>query len=246
MDIETLERATLAAVPPQRQETWQGWLLAFDDGTVGRCHSAVPLQHAPPQPGTLEHIAARYANAGLPCVLRVPQQPDFEAFRAELGATGYQASKPTLVQTAAMAPAPPAPRIPVQLSQLPFPEWEAAFLGQGADPVDGASRIQILRRARGSVFAAVREDGEIVAVGSACLHGGVCGIHGMRTLPGFRGRGHASAILAAFARMARERGVTAWFLQVEENNAAARRLYGRWGFDTAWAYAYWRRGQSGH
>lgn len=36
-EIEAIEGATLAAVPPQRRVQWQRWLLAFGDGTVGRC-----------------------------------------------------------------------------------------------------------------------------------------------------------------------------------------------------------------
>lgn len=240
MDIEGIERATLAAVPPQRQETWRGWLLAFDDGTVGRCQSAVPLQHSPPEPGSLEHIAARYAGAGLTPVLRVPERPEFQAFQQELRSREYEGSKATSVQTAHVPLAPAASRIRVELASAPAPGWEEVFLGEGFDPVDGASRLAILRRGRDSLFATVRDGGRVVAVGSACMRGSWCGIHGMRTLPGFRGRGHASAILCEFARAARERGIPLWFLQVDNSNAPARRLYERWGFATAWTYAYWR------
>lgn len=245
MDIEAIERATLAAVPPQRQETWHEWLLAFDDGTVGRCHSAVPLGHAPPPAGSLEHIAARYAQAGLDTIIRLPECAAFHAFREELQAHGYTRSKPTAVQVADLGAVTTPRVIQVELAETPGPGWEHVFLGEGFDPVDGASRLAILRRGRDSVFASVLEGGQVVAVGAACLHGQWCGVHGMRTLPGFRSRGHAWAILAAFARLAQARGIPRWFLQVDENNAAARRLYQRWGFETAWTYAYWRRNRLG-
>ena len=44
-----------------------GWLLAFDSGTVNRAKSAVPLQHVPaPDAGLLiDRIEARYAAHGL-------------------------------------------------------------------------------------------------------------------------------------------------------------------------------------
>ena len=58
-EVEAIERATLAAVPPQRLVQWQQWLLAFDDGTVGRCHSAVPLHHDAPVAGALAAIERR-------------------------------------------------------------------------------------------------------------------------------------------------------------------------------------------
>src|SRR5687768_2300713 len=69
--IEAIERATLAAVPPQRLEEWGGWLLALDDGTVGRAHSAVPLRHGAPPEDVLGTLEARYREAGRRLVLRV-------------------------------------------------------------------------------------------------------------------------------------------------------------------------------
>lgn len=242
-DIESIERATLAAVPPQRLEPWAGWLLAFDDGTVGRCHSAVPLRHEAPAPDLLAEIERRYAAAGLPAVLRVPELAPFDGLRAELRPKGYRRCKPTLVQTGRVAGLGDGALqgSEVLVSDTASPEWEQVFLGEGFDPVDGASRLAILRRGRGSVFASVREQGRTVAVGSACFSAGWCGVHGMRTLPAHRGRGLASSVLAALAAAARERGVERCFLQVQQDNAAACSLYVAKGFATAWRYAYWQK-----
>lgn len=242
--IEAIERATLAAVPPQRLVQWEHWLLAFDDGTVGRCHSAVPLRHDAPAPGVLDEIERRYAEAGLPAVLRIPVLPAFDALRGELLARGYRREKPTLVQVGRVdgltGPAGSAGSH-VELTGTPSADWEQVFLGEGFDPVDGASRLAILRRGRGSVFASVQERGRTVAVGSACFSQGWCGVHGMRTLPAHRGRGLASAVLAALGRAAHERGIDRCFLQVQQDNAAACSLYAARGFTTAWGYAYWQK-----
>src|SRR5688572_17123458 len=54
-DVESIERATLAAMPPSASEEHEGWLLAFDPGTVGRAHSAVPLRHEAPE---IQRVAA--------------------------------------------------------------------------------------------------------------------------------------------------------------------------------------------
>lgn len=242
-DIGAIERATLAGIPPQRLEQWGGWLLAFDDGTVGRCHSAVPLRHVAPVPGCLDAIERRYGAAGLRTVLRVPERPAFDAFRRQLETTGYRRSKPTLVQTGRTSELAGSGMgtIEVQLADAPGAGWEQVFLGEGFDPVDGASRLGILRRARGSVFAGVQDHGRTVAVGCASLSEGWCGIHGMRTLPTHRGRGLAGAVLAALARAAAARGIERCFLQVEEHNAVARSLYAARRLATAWAYAYWKK-----
>ena len=157
-DIESIERATLAAVPPQRLEQWGGWLLAFDDGTVGRCHSAVPLRHEAPPPGVLAGIERRYADAGLPAVLRVPELAAFDGLRADLRTNGYRRCKPTLVQTGRVADLAGGGSQggDVLVSDTASAEWEQVFLGEGFDPVDWASRLAILRRGRGSVFASLQ------------------------------------------------------------------------------------------
>jgi N-acetylglutamate synthase len=242
-EIEAIERATLAAVPPRAQETCNGWLLAFDAGTVGRCHSAAPLRHEAPAADTLGAIEARYAAEGLATVLRVPELPAFDAMRAQLRAAGYVRFKPTLVQTGRVSDLAGQERrgIEVELAPAAAAGWEEVFLGEGFDPVDGASRLAILRRSAHSVFASVREGGRTVAVGAACFSQGWVGVHGMRTLPAHRGRGLAGAVLSALAGRARERGVQRCFLQVEEGNARARSLYAGRGFATAWGSAYWKK-----
>ncbi|RYZ01264.1 MAG: GNAT family N-acetyltransferase, partial [Comamonadaceae bacterium] len=63
--IESIERATVAAVPPDTLAELPGWLLPLDGGTVGRAHSAVPLSHATPDLALLLQIEARYEAEGL-------------------------------------------------------------------------------------------------------------------------------------------------------------------------------------
>jgi len=242
IDVESLERATLAALPPQTVEELGGWLLALDGGTVGRAHSAVPLQHRAGGSGLVPAIEARYAAQGLRCVFRVPQLGAFEELRSRLRDGGYEAEQPTFTLAGEVASvAALAEPEDVTLAPSLDDEWGAVFMGPGFDPVDGASRFAILRRGRSSMFAAVRIDGQIVAVGLGCFSHGWCGVHGMRTSPPFRGRGLASRILAALAHEAARRGIARVFLQVEQGNDAALRLYGKAGLRPAWGYEYWRR-----
>lgn len=239
--IEAIERATLDAVPPERLERWDDWLLALDRGTVGRAHSAAPLVHTAPRGDVLRELARRYRAEGLQTVLRLPQVPAFDGLRAELLANGYTPSKPTFVQVATIAAV--AARIrgreEVTIAATPGPDWEQVFLGEGFDAADGASRLAILRRGTHSLFASVQREGRTVAVGAACLSNGWCGIHAMRTLPAWRGRGLASVIVGALLAQAHERGLAQTFLQVEQANAPARSLYAGLGYATAWGCAYW-------
>lgn len=240
-DIAAIERATLAAVPPEAQEERAGWLLAYDGGTVGRSHSGVPLAHDETTAAAWPQVVAAYRAHGRRPVLRLPAVPAFEAQHAALQAQGLAPTQPTLVKTTALSQFHVyRPREDVRLADAPSAAWSQVFLGEGFDPVDGASRLAILGRARNSLFASIESGGQVVAVGSASLAHGWCGIHGMRTLPAWRGQGLASGILAALAQAARARGLERAFLQVEAANAGAQALYRQAGFETRWRYHYWR------
>lgn len=246
-DVAAIERATLDAVPPQQLETIGGWLLGLDHGTVGRAHSAVPLQHSVAEEskgadqGTLAAIVARYRAFGTRPVWRVPDVPALRPVQQALQAMGFEGGRPTCVQTGtAAAMCQPQPAADVVLATAPHDDWCAVFLGTGFDAVDGASRVEILRRAQHAVFAGIRVQGRMVAVGMGSYSQGWASVHGMRTAAGFRGQGLASRILDALGREALARRLPRVFLQVEEGNAGARSLYGQRGFAEAWTYRYWQ------
>ena len=58
-------------------------------------------------------------------------------------------------------------------------------------------------------------------------------VHDFYVLPSLRGRGIGRALLAAVERKARETGCCKLTLEVQENNARARRLYEACGFSQA-------------
>ena len=250
-EIESIERATLAAVPPEAMELLAGWLLPFDSGRVWRAHSAVPLQHVVPSPEVLNAIARRYRERGHAPVFRVPDLAAFEALQGDLARNGFGAGKPTLMQSIvlgegkALAMNVRARQVAsgaatVQIAGTPSPGWADVFLGEGLAPVDGAGRLAMLQRSADNVFAAVNVEGAVLAVGAGCFACGRCVIHGMRTLPAWRGRGFARAIVASLLAQAGSRGISSGLLQVEEGNDAARSLYGALGFATKWRYRYWK------
>ena len=241
-DIESIERATLAAVSPEALEEFPGWLLPFDSGTVSRAHSAVPLRHVPPAEDLVDQVEARYRARGLRTVFRLANEACFDGLRRELARRGYQAGKPVLVQVAAVqAMRAASSAVPAETADVPDAAWAALFLAEGFDPVDGASRVKALSRAKGSVYASVRENGQTVAAGAGAFSHGWSSAHGMRTDQACRGRGLAGRVLAGIAEVAAQRGIERAFLQVEDVNAPALALYRRAGFETVWSYDYWRQ-----
>ena len=241
-DIDSIERATLTAVAPERVETLDGWLLPMDHGTVGRAHSAVPLHHGAHDPALIDGIAQRYREAGLRPVFRLPEAPSFEAWWPVLTARGFKSEQPTLTQTGALDGLLSLARDTegVSLDLRPDAAWMAMFLGEGLDPVDGASRSRALSRAEGTLFASLREGGQTLACGAASFAEGWLSMHGLRTAASQRGRGLAGRMIRAMALEAQRRGIARAFLQVDGANAPALALYQRAGMVTAWPYTYWR------
>jgi N-acetylglutamate synthase len=122
----------------------------------------------------------------------------------------------------------------------PAHAWASVYTAPGFDAEDGALRVQLLSRSRFARYAYVQSTGVSLAAGTACISRDWLSVHGMRTLPQAQGQGLGASLLAAFTNLARQRGITRAFLQVEADNAPALALYRRFGFTTAWTYHYWK------
>jgi GNAT superfamily N-acetyltransferase len=234
-EIEGIERDTVAAVAPPQTLEIGGWLVPLDNGTIGRARSAVPLRHDL-GPDALGEIEAAYRDRGLKPAFRMADVLSLEPVCAELARRGFSAQQPTVFKTGSIAQLAAFSTGSARVLNAPDDAWGAVFLGEGFDPADGAHRIAALTRSPDAVYGAA---GETQAVGVMSFGAGWAGIHGMRTAPAHRGKGLASAVLAALGRAAQARGVSQVFLQVEEANPA-RAIYRRAGFTPVWRYHYWR------
>ena len=236
--IEGLERDTVAAVAPPQVLEIAGWLVPLDNGTIGRAKSAAPLRHDLGAEAIGE-IEAAYRDRGLDPAFRIADVPSLGQVCAELSRRGFTARQPTVFKTGSVAQLAAFSEGSARVLNEPDDAWSAVFLGDGFDPADGAHRVAALTRSPDAVYGAAGEGGATQAVGVMSFGAGWAGIHGMRTAPAHRGKGLASAILAALGRAARARGVDHVFLQVEEANPA-RAIYRRAGFTPVWRYHYWR------
>lgn len=241
IDVESIERATVAAVAPRECLELAGWLLAFDDGAVNRARSAVPLSHVAPDAGVVPEIFARYRERAVMPNFRIAQKMEMAQVESELARLQLLPLQPTQVLVAeASDVAASADEPGVEIAGEPDIAWAQVFLGEGFDSADGASRVATLKRATGSRFASIREGDRVIAGGVLAMSHGWASVHGLRTALSHRRRGLATRVLAAFAREALAHGYGRMALQVEVANDAATRVYQRCGFTHAWTYVYWR------
>lgn len=236
-EIETLERSIVESVAPERIVEIAGWLVPLDPGAIGRAKSAVPLTHGL-DPGAISEIERIYLAAGLPPAFRVAETGALAPVRKALAARGHRPQTPTIMKIGGVEGLIALSDQPAELLGAPDAAWTACFAGDGFDPEEAAGRIRNLTRSPDALFAAVRQGERTVAVGVVSFGHGWAGVHGMRTAPDQRRKGHASRILAALGRVAAARGVTRTVLQVVEDNPA-RILYRAAGFSALWRYHYW-------
>lgn len=135
------------------------------------------------------------------------------------------------------------------VDQVPLKDigrWVEAVLsldGKPAEHKGGLYEVISLTRPEVGLFLLQDGDGAPVAAVRCVCDGPLAGIFDLATGVAHRGRGHGRQILASALKWAAGRGAETAWLQVLEDNAAARRLYGEFGFGELYRYAYRRASQ---
>jgi len=182
-----------------------------------------------------------YATHGAPARFQVcPECPP--GLDTTLAARGYRWASPMSLQvatTAQIADQVSAPPLQVCLDDRPTAPWFEIWHAVHAADADPEPEWRLLRRIdRPSGYVTVLTGSQPVAVGRAVADNGWAGVFGMATLPHARGQGAATAVLAALARWAADQHAGHMYLQIEDVNAAAQRLYAAAGFAKTLTYHY--------
>lgn len=238
-----IEDAGLNASAPPQQAFVDGWLLRLSPGKAKRSRCINALQRGQlPLDILLTRCRAVFAASGLPLIVRITpftQPPDLDA---ELAARGWQRFDETLVlakldlQSEAVALPPRSQLQPVGPAQY------AELVGQlrGSPPEQIAAHFERLAASRVPYQGHLLRgpDGELLACGQIALEDGLVGLYDIFTPPEQRGRGHARALCQALLRRALEQGARHAYLQVDEANTPALKLYQGLGFVPAYRYHY--------
>jgi len=247
--ILTLETIAANAWPAAEVELCGGWRLRSTQGVTRRANSVWPNQDdgALALDAKLAQVEAFYAARGLPAIYQICDAMQPAQLDEVLAARGYAHEAPTFVQTAPL---------PTLLERLPslrhYPTFEVevseAFDGQWFDLYCVAEEVSeqatpvrqaILERiAPVHGFVTLYAAGRPAAVGMGVVEAGWLGIFSMATLPAYRRRGAARAILRTLAVWAQLYDARHAYLQVMAHNDAAQTLYAGAGFVTAYRYHY--------
>jgi N-acetylglutamate synthase len=249
ISIDELERAAAPGWRGIEEERLGDWLLRAAGGFTGRANSALAVG----EPGAAVAAAARYVRdwyraRGLPAMIAEPypagepsrSEPHRSELDGQLAALGWTLRPgPATVMIATVVAGDPAG---VEIDSEPDAAWLARYHYRGTELPPVARRV--LLSAPWQAFASVRRDGRTVAIGRVAgqhREAGLTGWAGLTAIevdPDYRGHGLGTAVSAALAAAAARRGLHNMYLQVEDDNAAARALYAKIGFRDHHGYHY--------
>ncbi|QIM20160.1 GNAT family N-acetyltransferase [Phycicoccus sp. HDW14] len=239
LSVENLQRVMVGAWPAPDTEHLGDWLLRAAGGFTQRANSVMTAgDPGRPLPAAVDAVQAWYRARSLSPRLTLAGPVGFvladDLLGAELLGRGYQPRVPTTTLTAAVAtvlgtaPAGPSPGVTVTTSTTLTDEWFAAYQGYREAPAGPARAV--LTGSPEQVFASAADGEGVLGVGRLGVAATWGGIAAMWVAPRARRRGVASALLAALALEARERGIRSLHLQTDTDNGAAQALYRRAGF----------------
>jgi GNAT superfamily N-acetyltransferase len=244
VSIADLERAAAAGWRGMEEASLGGWLLRAADGFTGRANSALAVgDPGMPLAAAIDEVRQWYQARGLPAMIAVSfplgqqRRTGIDRFLDERG--WLIRSGPATVMTAlpgAVARQGAAAPVHVEVAAEPDDRWLARYHYRGEQPPPISRRL--LMSAPWQVFASVREAGDVIAIGRMAAAGEWAGFTAFEVQPAHRRRGLARGIIAALAALARDRGISGLYLQVENDNAPALSLYNHAGFTGHHGYHY--------
>lgn len=251
---EELAQVASRAWRPLESARLGGWELRASAGFTRRANSVLPLG-APgvPLDAALDFVRQWYGARGLPAYVQTATGAEGtqELLCAELEVRGWEREVTAELWVGALAPlADRAEAEEVVLAREADEAWLARYQRKGVSEValkvlgGGSPRSGEAESGGGpSVwFASVPggSGGAPAAIGRCVVDGRWAGFAAVEVDPARRRQGLAGLVMAALARRALAEGASAAWLQVEEDNAAARALYTGLGFTAHHAYHHYR------
>ena len=244
--IARIEALAAVAWSADSVEDLDGWELRFTEGVTRRANSVWPRTDR----GRLrielklELVEQAYRQRGLPPLYQIGPLAQPAGLDEMLERRGYKLSHQTCTQVAEIGQIIPhtgfREHFNVTITEDFDELWFTTYCqAEQVSPHDASGRRRILERCESlNAYALVFIGDQPVAMGWGVLSGEFVGLFSVATVPEYRRRGAASAVLHSLADWGHRHGASQLYLQVLEDNVAARGLYTRAGFHTLYNYHY--------
>lgn len=237
-----MQRLCQQSWPPLEVLELDAWTLRAARGATGRANS-VRVAGAPT--GSLRQVLAAvvdwYGERDLLPRLQLTTPNGLEPQLEELGWSALRRSRVMTNSVSRLynATSESRDRRDLDIEVRPEPNSEFLRMVSGYDHRTAAEIEHVMAAVRPAAFVFCRNSsGDLMGIGHAVRDGNWCGVTTVQTTPQSRRRGIATAVTAQLAGWARDEGVSQWFLQLFEDNAAAIGFYERLGFSTHHRYEY--------
>ena len=243
--LSRIEDASLNASAPSQQRWLDGWIVRYSPGKArrARCINAVAAGRLP-LAQKIALAAAVLHDAELPLVARITRFTQPPSLDADLGALGWPIADLTRVQVRDRLDRVPSPALPSgqHLERLPAAEFAETVGGmRGSSPAERRAHAQRLLQSPVPYCGhVIRRDADaaVLAAGQFAREGDLVGLYDVHTRDDERGRGLAGALCAHLLQAAAAEGASVAYLQVENSNERALRVYERLGFSDGYSYHY--------
>lgn len=242
-DARRIEELSLNSSAPPGQLLYDGWIVRLLRGKAKRARSvnAVYASSAPLDE-KIPYCERLYESSALPALFRITPFSQPGDLDAELERRGYESFDSTSVEATTIDR---AKLNGADAQAMELSSWVEAVGELRGSPI--AHRSSHFVRLEGMPLAkravAIKSQGRVLATGLAIIEDDCAGLFDITTHAEARRQGYARTVVSSLLRMAWDLGARHAYLQVQEDNAPARQLYARFGFEQK--YRYWYRGRPG-
>jgi len=240
MNFIAIEKASREAGPALEELQLRGAILRCSKGFSLRANSLIVLSSQCGDWNKLVRCCENFfTRRNQPSVVRISSITKSAGLDSHLHELGYEKVKPSRVLLRRLGE---TTVISTSIEEVSIKKWLENFysLHQGCEK-DREVHSQLLDKAMGKCIPAVivNEQGETLCCGLCVVNGEFAGLFSIVTNINYRQKNLATSLIQFLLSRAKITGATFAYLQVEDTNAAARDLYRKLGFSTA--YKYWYR-----
>jgi ribosomal protein S18 acetylase RimI-like enzyme len=232
------ERRIVNAWPAVSTLVMGDWVIRFANGYSGRANSASPIATAAElDEAMLALIEELYRADGLPPCIRLTPLAGETTIAAVL-ARGYRLKDASFGMICELDAVAPDFEPELQIEAGPSPDWIAGVAArQSGEKAHLGNLAAIVEKIRlPAAFATLLIAGEPVANGLAVAERGMAEIGSIIVDPAQRGHGLGRRLVAGLMSWAKVQDCSFAYLQVDQTNAVAIRLYERLGYRRLYAY----------